>query len=158
MGMQKKSKSHSNKTFHFRNVALRRSQLRFQAKQLSFCLTKDTGLWTWAHWLPGHFWCDTSCDRCFSPCPFSSSHFPICHTCIFLSTLTYFNSPYFICNSSFTLHGNSARLFWCVHIATTELIIQAHRTENLEDKWFSHGRLYPGSLAARSEETWLSSK
>lgn len=65
----------------------------------SFCL-KDTGLWTEAHWLLGHFWCNTSCDRCpcldnmarqmFFLCPFSSSLFPTCHICIFLSVLTYF--------------------------------------------------------------------
>lgn len=62
--------------------------------------------------------------------------------------------PHFICNSFFTPYGNSARL-WCVCIARTKLIIQAHRTpggQHILVLWQT------GSLAVRGEETQLSNK
>lgn len=42
----------------------------------------------------------------------------------------------------FTLQGTFAKLFWCAHTVTVELITQEHRTENQEDKQVSQGRLF----------------
>lgn len=116
-----------------------RSQLNFQAKQLSFVSPKalDSG-----HELTGlHLtsdWSDNFLRQISLPKQHSQTNYflfvhSLPHFFMFFSYMYFSLHPHlyffshFICNSSFTPYGISARL-WCAHISRTKLIIQAHRT------------------------------
>lgn len=165
MGRQKEEKK---KPFHFRNV-VQRSQLHFQAKQLSFCLTKSTELWTWAHWLPSYFWCATSCNRYH--CLNNIARQMFFFLSILFLTFSYFFIYIFFSPSSLNFlpifHLQQfLHIFWqfCKTLGVyiySELnsYRHTHTVPVLKDSTsLSYGRLYPRSLAARGEETRLSNK
>lgn len=66
-------------------------------------------------------------DKCFFFLSILFLTFSCFFIYIFFLHLHLYFCPHFICNGFFTLHGNSAR-HWCICIARTKLIIQAHKT------------------------------